>query len=114
MTDYNDGKWHGWNGGECPVHPESVVDVIHAENGQLNCPRRACINSWDSPNLVAFRVITPYVEPVAYRGTCWAYHYTNLEPSLASHNAGGDCIHGRYTAMHENGKLKSITWEADE
>lgn len=24
-TDYNDGKWWGWNGGECPVHPESEI-----------------------------------------------------------------------------------------
>ena len=24
MVDYNDGNWHGWDGGECPVHPESV------------------------------------------------------------------------------------------
>ncbi len=23
MTDYNDGKWHGWNGGECRVTPVS-------------------------------------------------------------------------------------------
>lgn len=27
MTDYNDGKWHGWNGGECPVDRDSVIDV---------------------------------------------------------------------------------------
>ena len=29
MTNtYNDGKWHGWNGGECPVHPKTVVDYL--------------------------------------------------------------------------------------
>ena len=28
MTNYNDGRWHGWNGGECPVHPETVVVVV--------------------------------------------------------------------------------------
>ncbi len=35
MTDYNDGKWHGWNGGECPVDPESIIDVhyINAVGG---------------------------------------------------------------------------------
>lgn len=33
MTDYNDGKWHGWNGGKCPVHPESVVDYIWFDEG---------------------------------------------------------------------------------
>jgi len=27
MTDYNDGEWHGWNGGECPVHPGTIVEV---------------------------------------------------------------------------------------
>ena len=25
--DYNNGKWHGWNGGHRPVHHESVIDV---------------------------------------------------------------------------------------
>ncbi len=27
MTNYNDGKIHGWNGGDMPVHPKSVVQV---------------------------------------------------------------------------------------
>ena len=26
-VDYNDGNWHGWNGGECPVHPDSEIAV---------------------------------------------------------------------------------------
>jgi hypothetical protein len=25
MTDYRDGKWHGWNGGGCPVNPDDVI-----------------------------------------------------------------------------------------
>ena len=28
MTDYNDGLWHGWNGGECPVDLLATVDHI--------------------------------------------------------------------------------------
>lgn len=28
MTDYNDGKWHGWNGGECPVNPDVLVEIM--------------------------------------------------------------------------------------
>ena len=28
MTEYNDGKWHGWNGGECPVDLLATVDHI--------------------------------------------------------------------------------------
>jgi hypothetical protein len=27
QPDYNDGKWHGWNGGECPVHPKDMVSI---------------------------------------------------------------------------------------
>jgi hypothetical protein len=27
MTDYNDGEWHEWNGGECPVDPRAWVEV---------------------------------------------------------------------------------------
>jgi hypothetical protein len=63
MIDYNDGKWHGWNGGECPVHPESIVDVLHAVNGILNYPLKAGSTAWASSDLAAFRVIKPYREP---------------------------------------------------
>lgn len=28
MTDYNDGKWHGWNGGGCPLNDRTVVDAV--------------------------------------------------------------------------------------
>ena len=28
MTDYNDGKWHGWNGGECPVDLLATVEHV--------------------------------------------------------------------------------------
>ena len=29
MTDYNDGKWHGHNGERCPVHAQTVVEVVY-------------------------------------------------------------------------------------
>jgi hypothetical protein len=73
--DYNDGKWHGWNGGECPVHPESVVEVRWENtNGPKEIHKAGDINkgaqwSWDfskhasSNAIVAFRVVTPYREP---------------------------------------------------
>lgn len=28
MTNYNDGEWHIWSGGECPVNPKSRGDVV--------------------------------------------------------------------------------------
>jgi hypothetical protein len=61
-TNYNDGKWHGWNGGECPVHPLSVVEVATEEG--LNTDRA---ENWDWHTdivpIVAFRVVEEYMEP---------------------------------------------------
>jgi hypothetical protein len=65
MTDYNDGKWHGWNGGECPVHQDSVVDVQYLGKSRF-ANDKASLALWEWSNLlkmVAFRVIKPYVEP---------------------------------------------------
>jgi hypothetical protein len=27
-VDYNDGNWHRWGGGDCPVHPETEVELM--------------------------------------------------------------------------------------
>lgn len=63
MTDCNDGKWHGHEGVDCPVHPESEVELVedcmgvsksYGKAGSL-CP------SWE--RVIAFRVTKPYVEP---------------------------------------------------
>jgi hypothetical protein len=67
MTDYNDGKWHGWNGGECPVDPEALVDVVSIN--YVGSPERDASNyalaadhCWvhdDDGDIIAFRVIKP-------------------------------------------------------
>jgi hypothetical protein len=28
IVDYNDGNWHRWGGGNCPVHPETEVELM--------------------------------------------------------------------------------------
>jgi hypothetical protein len=115
MTDYNDGKWHGWNGGECPVHPETQGDFVF-EDGNILCKRLVGEWDWDDTNLpiIAFRVVTPYVEPETYEGECWAYHYEGTPPATAIFNFRGVSIHGRWTAEHVYGKLCRFSWEADE
>jgi hypothetical protein len=60
MIDYNDGKWHGWNGGECPVHPESVVDGVRHSPMTSYTSYTAGLMDWDFCG--AFKVRTPYVE----------------------------------------------------
>lgn len=68
MTDYNDGKWHGWNGGECPVHPETMVECYGGANaGPSSLRSRAKFRQWvhDDANqgIVAFRVVKEHKEP---------------------------------------------------
>lgn len=68
MTDYNDGKWHGWNGGECPVHPETMVECYGGANaGPSSLRSRAKFRQWvhDDANqgIVAFRVTNEHKEP---------------------------------------------------
>ena len=64
MTDYNDGKWHGWNGGECPVHPKSVIEYVwHDES-----IRKTGIATDDASNaawsqVLRFCVVNPHTAP---------------------------------------------------
>ncbi len=65
MTDYNDGKIHGWNGGDCPVHPETVVRVW-LRNGEIQ-DRIAYGLTWghlkSCSDIIAFQVVEAYAEP---------------------------------------------------
>jgi hypothetical protein len=72
MTDYNDGNWHGWNGGECPVHPKSWVEWIPMQEniiyGNPSEYSKAKDIPWsllpgDKYYVVAFNVREPYREP---------------------------------------------------
>ena len=68
--DLNDGKWHGWNGGDCPVHPNSVVEIVYT---RMNGTKQEAIYAsscgtnveWENCgycDIVAFRVTEPYTE----------------------------------------------------
>lgn len=64
MTNWNDGQIHGWNGGDCPVHPETMVKYWMRKGGS-ECVAR-CIN-WNhnktKGDIIAFRVVKEYVDP---------------------------------------------------
>ena len=65
-TDYNNGQIHGWNGGECPVHPETVVkfwmrDGYSVPEGIGKSLRWSALSA--SSDIIAFQVVKPYVEP---------------------------------------------------
>lgn len=92
---YEENTWYGWNGGECPVHPETVVDVVGFPG---LCPRdKASIyncTSMDSP-IVAFRVIKEHKEPREF----WLISgvtFSTIERAIEfSKNSTGEIIHVR-------------------
>jgi hypothetical protein len=68
MTDYNDGNWHEWKGGECPVERRALVQVlwVRPEEGFMGGPYSdvdwAGDLCWDhdgKADITDFRVIEP-------------------------------------------------------
>ena len=60
--NYNDGLWHGWNGGECPVDPGTMINAIFDDKSGFvgDKTERADFFRWDgSLAPVAFRVVHP-------------------------------------------------------
>ena len=59
-VDYNDGNWHGWNGGECPVHPESVIDLKWmTRDGLFGVDHERIARNYNWPTPCLFRVVEP-------------------------------------------------------
>ena len=68
MTEYVTGQIYGWNGGECPVHPETKIK-IWTRNGLVDPDAitygECCVwkHMGTGYDIVCFQVITPYAEP---------------------------------------------------
>lgn len=75
MTEYVTGQIYGWNGGECPVHPKTMVQVWFRSWGVKAANAQVLV--WDhhqkGSDIVCFQVITPYAEPK----TIWVNEYEN-------------------------------------
>jgi hypothetical protein len=65
VRDYNDGQIHGWNGGECPVHPKTVVEVwFRSKDSDIwQAGGLGWEHTGEYDDIIAFRVVKPYVEP---------------------------------------------------
>lgn len=64
--NYNDGRWHAWSGGDCPVHPQSEIEAVYLMNDDIAESHRVFRNNasekmWSHPFL--FRVVKEYREP---------------------------------------------------
>ena len=86
-TNYNDGKWHGWNGGDCPVHPKTIVQalrggIVYAATVTLEADK---INSdsWkivgQDYSVIAFRVIKECREPQEFWIFCKGVYATETD-----------------------------------
>ena len=86
MTDYNDGKIHGWNGGPCPVHPETEVRYWLREDGPSHCCKASKLD-WKhllvSFDIIAFQVVEAYSDPVPPR-ECWSFCSLNFATEAAA------------------------------
>ena len=63
MSKFDDGNWHGRNGGEMPTHPRSRVQAV-TDEGRMPETDAALIN-WNDPDtpVRAFRVTRAAREP---------------------------------------------------
>lgn len=111
MTETYDKEnhWYGWNGGECPVHPETYVYLMYrggnsdrdfAKNEDWRCDK-------DNPHcrdIIAFRIVKLYREPRKARewwvniypdgpGTVW--HDSKAEADAVRGGGRTECIHVR-------------------
>lgn len=63
--DYNLNQMYPWNGGDCPVHPETVVEVWFrvGSRGEKQSGNYYWGCSGANIDIIAFRVVKEYVEP---------------------------------------------------
>jgi len=65
MTDYNDGKWHGWNGEmeHPPIDPKSVVEIRYSDplyDGIISAEAGGFLwGTLPGASIIAFRVTKP-------------------------------------------------------
>lgn len=71
---YEENIWYGWNGGECPVHPNTRVRAVYIESMYESVDEdttHARYFKWnsDSEPIIAFKVEQEFKEPREF----WAY-----------------------------------------
>lgn len=93
---YEPGKWYGWNGGECPVHPEDkVIAVIDGRNEFYSGIEPAGNFIWShsgTADIVAFKIVEEYkpkAEPrefwVAFDSSGRHYIFTDVPYGWKNH-----------------------------
>ncbi len=95
--------WIGWNGGECPVHPETCVSVVY-QNGSKS-ESTAKFEDWShdghSSDIIAFRITRLYREPKKPR-EWWINKYDVVMdgPFVSTEDADSAAWEGRTERIH--------------
>lgn len=67
MTDYKEGVWYGWNGGDCPVGLKDMVKVFFSDGTQNTKDFKGEEYNWladiGQKTIVAFQITKKYVGP---------------------------------------------------
>jgi hypothetical protein len=102
--------WYGWNGGECPVHPETTIEAITVadKDPTFRLTGRAGGHHWGSGYIIAFRIIKLYREPRKARE--W---WIASSPNFFGHVAFGTYAEANKTSAHEIIHVREVL-EGDE
>lgn len=114
MTKYETGVWYGWNGGKCPVHPSSTVELVLLDDTHPSRPydplsgrevlaiEASGVWEWAPGHrqAIAFRVVKEYREPREWwlaKGVTYTHAYEDLEGAQTYErcNRGVEIIHVR-------------------
>ena len=106
MTETYDkiNHWYGWNGGERPVHADTIVDTVDVDGGSWRGEASGADWSHDNrPNdIAAFRITCLYVEPRVPREWWVNVYDSRVEWYATAYIAGGragddrlECVHVR-------------------
>lgn len=112
--------WRIWNGGECPVDPETKVQVQMADDTRasayLNPPQTGRSYTWGfdhNGTIIAYReVIEPVRESQAH--TMAVSKVGSFAPSLSPTIRDEGWTMGTATTETLDGKPVRIVWEADQ
>ena len=99
-VDYNDGKIHGWNGGDCPVHPLTEVKLYfkrwNASDRLFVAGEIGWLHHDESTDIVAFQVVKEYKEPMVIwmnmYGNDYAYTFKTKEEAMKFSGKGAKRI----------------------
>lgn len=113
MSDYYNGQIHGWNGGECPVHPIDVV-TFWRRGGDTKTNLAESV-SWHhveahqfgrKDDIIAFQVVKRHVEPKViwvneYAGRMGWYCYPDEGSAKRCASQAVDRIAVKYVEVKE-------------